>query len=437
MTTPMEDRLQHALIVQAQRVPVDLPPPWRTSGGHRQRGRRLGWRPIVAVGTVLGLVAVLLMVRSSGTQPRSTVVAGQPTGLDAMPRLQSIPLPADQFPVAPGPRPVLPEVETVAASPVPRASMAFHAGRSGADTRSSWFVVDARTQTLRAVADLPVAGAGDLTPDGTALVVVQPLGGRSAILITDLRTGQTSGYSRDATVRTVVWSPSGSRLAVMERINAETLWRMTVLERDGSLVASAGVAEGEQGASMGWSPDGSKLAMLGCEGLGACPGAVLDIARNALRRTSQPLRWIGWADDGHLVAERPFGGALVTDTDGVIQREILGDGRPAGPRAVSSDGKSLLMLPSRSGMGQPFVRIVDLRTGATTRELIAPEGGVPSVLGWRGRDVLVVRERTGGLEVVPAESTVLVGNQILVLPFRGEGFSTGLVLAAWFSAGGG
>jgi hypothetical protein len=223
---------------------------------------------------------------------------------------------------------------------------------------------------------------------------------------------------------------------VLERANGERLWRVTVLERDGSLVASAGV-EGEQGVSVGWSPDGSKVAMLGCESLGPCPGTVLDVARKALRRTAQPVRWIGWADASHLVAERPFGGALVTDTDGVVQREITGDGRPAGPRAVSSDGTSLLMLPSRSGGGQTFVRVVDLQTGATTRELIAPEGGgVPSVLGWRGKDVLVVRERTGGLEVVPAENTVLVGNQILVLPFRGEGFTTGLVLAAWFSAGG-
>jgi hypothetical protein len=437
MTTPMEDRLQHALTVQAQRVPVDVPPPWRAKGGRRDHGRRRAWRPIVAVGTVVvAVVVVVLVIRSSDTQPGSTVVAGQPTAPDATPGLQSTPLATDQLPVVPGPRPVLAEVETVAANPIERASMAFYAGRSGADTRSSWFVVDARTQTLRAVADLPATGAGDLTPDGTALVVVQPLGDRSAILITDLRTGRRSGYTRDAAVRTAVWSPSGSRLALIERTNAErNLWRMTVLERDGSLVASAGVVEGEHGSSVGWSAAGSKVAMLGCESLGACPGAVLDVARNALRRTSQPVRWIGWVDDSHLVAERPFGGALVTDTDGEVQREITGDGRPAGPRAVSSDGKSLLMLPFSSGMGQTFVRVVDLDTGATTRELIAPEGGVPSVIGWRGKDVLVVRERTGGLEVVPAESRVLVGNEILVLPFRGEGFSTGLVLAAWFSGG--
>lgn len=438
MTTPMEDRLHKALTVQAERVPTDVTPPWRATRRHRDRERRPGWRSVVALGTVLALVAVVLVIRSSDRQPSSTVVAGQPLAPDATPGLQSTPLSAEEFPAARGPRPVLPDVETVVASPIERASMAFHAGRSGADMRSSWFVVDSRAQALRVVADLPVGGAADLVPDGTAFAVANPLGDdRTAILITDLRTGRTTGYARDAVVRSVVWSPSGSRLAVLERTKTERLWRVTVLERDGSLVASRGVVEGEQGSSVAWSPDGSKVAMLGCEGLGACRGSVLDVAGDQLRRTSQPVLWIAWADESHLIAERPFGGALVTDTDGVVQREITADGRPAGPGAVSSDGRSILMQPSRSSIGQTFVRIVDLRSGATTRELVAPQGGIPSVVGWRGRDVVVVREGPGGLQVVQVETTVLAGKTILALPFSGEGFSTGLLLAAWFAAGGG
>lgn len=340
------------------------------------------------------------------------------------------------LPATPGPRPVLADVETLVASPIERASMAFQTGRSRGDTRSSWFVSDPRAQTLRAVVDLPVSGAGDLSPDGTALVFVNPLAdGRSAIAVTDIPTGRTTAYARASAVKTVEWSPSGSQLAVLEKTNTDLLWRVTVVERDGSLVASGGVAEGEQGSSLAWSPDGSQVAMLGCQGLGACRGTVLNVARNELSRTSEPVIWMVWADARHLVGERRFGGALVTDTAGVTQREIAVDGRPAGPHAVSPDGKSILMLPSNSGIGQTFIRVVNIETGATTRELVAPQDGVPSVLGWRGSDVLVVRERPGGLEVVRVRSTVAAGEVVLVRPFSGEGFSSTLVVAEWFAAG--
>jgi hypothetical protein len=163
---------------------------------------------------------------------------------------------------------------------------------------------------------------------------------------------------------------------------------------------------------------------------------VLNVATDEVRPAAHAVVWLGWLDDAHLLAERPYGGFLVTDISGAVVREIPLDGVPllaSRSNALSPDRASLLVRSARTGVGQAFAEVVDVASGTVTRQLVSPMDGIPYIVGWRSQDVLVARERPGRIELVEVSDTVANGTTILVLPFRDEGFAPeGIVLAGWF-----
>lgn len=449
MTAPirdLEDRLRHAFRAQAGRMPAPpVPPPWAPSRGPRQRSPRPWWRPPVAVTLATAVVAVAVFVVArpdhGGRDLPATVVAGSPTTADPAAGLSAA------APGAPGrsitlppplaPRSYLADVDSIATRPVGRASLVF-----GVSGRGNWtvFVGDPVNQDLRVIVELPTTGSMAVSADGAYVAFSNPVdGGQSLIGIADVRTGVISAYTRTSTVMALAFSPVDTdRLAVLETARADGRWHLSVLRRDGSTVSSGVVPRGEEERSLAWSPAGQRVAMLGCVNAPECTGTILDVARGQVLRTAQPAQWAAWIDEDRLLREQARTIA-VTDATGALAWSFPVVGVVPPFPVLSADRTKVLVQPFGGGAGDPFVAVVDVRTGAVERELVAPSDGVPYIVGWHGRDVLVGRERAGRYEIVTAGTSVAAGTVVLSLPFRSEGFipdGRRIEVAAWYAAGG-
>ncbi|MFN8234435.1 MAG: SMP-30/gluconolactonase/LRE family protein [Actinomycetota bacterium] len=101
------------------------------------------------------------------------------------------------------------------------------------------------------------------SPDGTRLVFAAPEGAPDGSLYTvDVRTGERSLLARlpddrDLTEK-VVWSPDGTRIAVLIRKASNEAGRLYVMDADGSDIQV--MADDYDPLGIAWSPDGTRLA---------------------------------------------------------------------------------------------------------------------------------------------------------------------------------
>lgn len=156
-----------------------------------------------------------------------------------------------------------------------------------------------------------------------------------------------------------VWSPSGDRLAILDKHDSTTTLRLHPV--DGG--ADSSVAEGTNIAVVGWSPDGQKIAwsdgsgpanrlLVKAIGSTGVPVTVADDASYALESP-------GWSPDGRWLAwfggQRPSTKLFVARPDGTTRHQLGPDGVTSA--AWSPDSSRLLF-------GTPLaVEVVNVDSG--------------------------------------------------------------------------
>lgn len=442
MPDRLDDRLRDAVDQLTERVPLpnaDAPrraralPPTRTPARVRRR-----LPPVVALAAAA--VTGLILVQSLGHRSHESLqqVTGGPD--------VSIAAQAAAAPPAPtAPRAAYADAPAVSSSPLTRAMLAFGYGTEGHWT---WFVVDGTDHGVRAAADLPVSGdVGNggvaLSPDGRLLaysmladaspgaVPVTP-----QVVVVDLASGHETRFRADARLGPGAWSPDGARLAWLDRATH----RLVVAGRDGRPVAAVPVAEGR--TTLAWSPDGGRMVVAGCAQVSslplACPPSIVDAGNLVARDLPEPMgAGVVWSPDGRELVDGYAAVPTFVAADGSGRRQLAQLGSTAAlplDRLFSPDGGRMLVRPPRSGLRQAYARVVDVADGRVRAEPTDADE-VPTVLGWKGdQALLVAREEPGAIVLYAVPLDGSARQRLVSVTIRNEDFGAGSWLVAdWFT----
>jgi WD40 repeat protein len=204
-----------------------------------------------------------------------------------------------------------------------------------------------------------------LSPDGSLLlyVCIQDL------LIADLASGDMvfRGSDPEANYGESAWSPAGDKAAVCDG-HAATV---TILDRSGHTLCS--IAHGACPAAVAFSPDGSRVAIVGAQELQLCRS---DNGQEIFRKPlSQPGSGIAFSHDGARLAYGEQFGPIVLFN--VTERQSLRE------LACGSDATCLTFSPDDSllatGHGDSIIRLWDVQTGRLRAELVGHERVVRDV----------------------------------------------------------
>lgn len=186
------------------------------------------------------------------------------------------------------------------------------------------FTVRADGTDLRQLTSGPAAkGAPEFSPDGKRIAYAEWQDGNDLIVLIDAGGGNRtilatnpSGASY-CTRSGLTWSPDGSSLIFRVSSVCDLRYDLFIVQADGSAAATKLLAPGIDSANAAWSPDGTKIAVVGGEPAGGLGVYVVDVGQ-------------GGAQSGGLMARR-IGAAG-------------GDLANAGPAAWSPDGTKLAFV---------------------------------------------------------------------------------------------
>jgi hypothetical protein len=229
----------------------------------------------------------------------------------------------------------------------------------------------------------------DWAPDGVSLAIVRDLGnGRDRL---EYPVGTTlheaSGYLSDPRV-----APDGARVAFFEHEwRYDDRGRVKVVDRSGAVTALGGEFWGLQG--LAWAPDGSRLVFSGSLTGGGvlqplsvpfsgrkAPTPVLGVpGRFVVHDIARDGRWLGVREDLSFGVR-----ARVPGQPGERELSWLGS---SGARAMSEDGRWLLMVDVGAGGGTDYgvvLRKTDgsqtIRLGEGSAQQLSPDGRWASAL---------------------------------------------------------
>lgn len=439
MPERLEDRLRDALDLLTERVPLrdaDGPPPRRTPGRTPAATTRRRLPPVLALAAAV--VVGLILLESLGHTSHESLqqVTGPPDTSITAETAAAPPSPT-------APRPAYPDAPTVSASPLSRAMLAFGYGTQGHWT---WFVVDGADHGVRAAADLPISGdvgngGAALSPDGRLLaysVLADATPGAvpvtPQVVVVDLRSGHETRFAADATLGPGAWSPDGARLAWVDRATHH----LVVAGSDGRPAAAIPVAEGR--TTVAWSPDGGRMAVAGCLDKASlqlsCPPSIVDAGTLVARDLPEPMAaGVVWSPDGRELVDGDAAVPTFVAADGSGRRQLpdVGSTFPL-DHLFSPDGGRMLVRPSRSGLRQPYARVVDVADGGIRAEPSDPDE-VPTVLGWKGdQALLVARDEPGAIVLYAVPLDGSARQRLVSVTIHKEDFGAGSWLVAdWFT----
>ena len=201
-----------------------------------------------------------------------------------------------------------------------------------------------------------------------------------------------------------VLSPDRSRLAVLEARTAGG-WRLLLVNTDGTGLQEAAAGQGQFPLDgqlfLSWSPDGSRLAFVGCEGDPCQPVVfVVNDDGSGLREVARGqggfsgFQWwaSSWSPDGTRLVFADCRGdpcqwaLFVASADGSDLRALVEPFLPFDPPTWSPDGSQLALVthpdPCTPGEGVPpgYLEVVDVDSGASQR--LTERCLVRGILGW-------------------------------------------------------
>lgn len=197
--------------------------------------------------------------------------------------------------------------------------------------QSNLWLVDAGSGRARQLWSLPGANSGAVawSPDGSSIAVTLYRNAQAAAYLIDVESGQARQPPGDWTAtRDLSWSPSGTRFAVIQRSG------LSIMNRDGTGAVEIVTTDPWEVA---WSPDGRRIAytvdVLGPPGTQGDP-YVLQIwtvdpdGANAVKVFDMPGCCIGvspgftWSPDGTKFAVTGPDGLWVVNADGLDPRNF-------------------------------------------------------------------------------------------------------------------
>ena len=161
----------------------------------------------------------------------------------------------------------------------------------------------------------------------------------------------------------------------------------------------------EEGGAVAWNPDGTRFAAAGPEGAVVIHNAATGKAVRAIAAHDAPVNGIAFSRDGALLG--------TTGEDGYAKVWDLKTGKeryafksPAGRDAIAPSFSPDGSLFAASMVNESFIRIVDVATGGTVRNIQFPDGprprsfafdqtGARIVVAFEGNSVEVVNVRSG------------------------------------------
>ncbi len=206
-----------------------------------------------------------------------------------------------------------------------------------------------------------------------------------------------------------VWSPDGSRLAVVRQVGQGTA--LVVMNADGTgarrLTSPVTFADGRASSDSlpAWSPDGRMIAFTSDRASGQEPEIHrIDADGTDLRRLTRTEPFVGdvhptWSPDGRTIAFTTYGHAIYTVPAASGVERLVSEEPPGGVFAGwwerldwSPDGSTLVADSITDG-----IYLVDPVTGATSEELVQTEGaqGSEPVFSPDGTRILYADLRSG------------------------------------------
>jgi len=199
-------------------------------------------------------------------------------------------------------------------------------------------------------------------------------------------------------------SPDRSRLAVVEAGTAGG-WRLLLVNTDGTGLQEVADGEGQfpmfGQLPLGWSPDGSRLAFVGCEGDPCRPVVfVVNGDGSGLREVVRgqgglsELQWwaSSWSPDGTRLVFADCQGdpcqwaLFVVNADGSDLRALVEPFVPYDPPTWSPDGSQLALVthpdPCTPGEGIPPGHLEVVKADGTARQRLTERCVVRGILGW-------------------------------------------------------
>ena len=443
MPERLEERLRDALDLLTERVLLpnaDAPPRGRSSRRPSPATTRRRLPPVLALAAAV--VVGLILLESLGHTSHESLqqVTGPP---DTSITAETAPAP----PSPTAPRPAYPDAPTVSASPLSRAMLAFGYGTKGHWT---WFVVDGADHGVRAAADLPISGdtgngGAALSPDGRLLaysVLADAAPGAvpvtPQVVVVDLTSGHEARFAADATLGPGAWSPDGARLAWLDRATHH----LVVAGSDGRPAAAVPVADGR--STVAWSPDGGRMAVAGCADRASlqlsCPPSIVDARTLVARDLPEPMAaGVVWSPDGRELVDGYAAVPTFVAADGSGRRQLPDVGSPSAvalDHLFSPDGGRMLVRPPRSGLRQPYARVVDVTDGRVRAEPTDPDQ-VPTVLGWKGdQALLVARDEPGAIVLYAVPLDGSARQRLVSVAIHNEDFgAVSWLVADWFTRG--
>ncbi|UIX31152.1 nSTAND1 domain-containing NTPase [Streptomyces sp. GQFP] len=215
-------------------------------------------------------------------------------------------------------------------------------------------------------------GAVGFSPTGRALAVRTVRKGRTEVVeVRDVATGRLRQSRALGAVGTAVFSPDGTRLAILGVEGSVWIWHLST-----GVLRTARNGHGEPVRAVAFSPDGRTLAVVDIEADGE-QITLLDAATGRTQRTIDPGARsplsLAFGPDGHMLATVAGGNGLVKTWDartGQLQDSFSVSGQAASP-AFSPDGRTLAISTVRG------VQLWDLATSQTRSTL--PTGSFAAV----------------------------------------------------------
>ncbi|WP_234048664.1 nSTAND1 domain-containing NTPase [Streptomyces liliifuscus] len=180
----------------------------------------------------------------------------------------------------------------------------------------------------------------------------------SGIEVRDVATGHLLRTQALRTINEAVFSPDGTRLAIVGEKGTVQIWHLST-----GALHTAHTSPGESVRAVAFTPDGSTLAVVDIE-TGGDQVTLLDTATGRTQRTIKPSRpstmSLAFSPDGHTLATASSSGAVSTwdKRTGRLQDSFSASGRVAS-LAFSPDGRTLAAGSVRG------VQLWDLATSQT------------------------------------------------------------------------
>jgi Tol biopolymer transport system component len=259
------------------------------------------------------------------------------------------------------------------------------------------------------------------SPDGSRIAFVRRVDRRGLTALYTIRpdgTGQRRLTTRPGGFHSdPAWSPEGRRIAFTAGNGLSDGGKLYLIDADGSrLRRLADVAE--YVARPRWSPDGRLLAVVGLDSCGrACELPGVYVLRSNGSRARKVAEWsvgLDWSPDGRQLA-LAAGSLAALDLRSGTRRELV-SGKDTVNGHESPDWQPRCTRSGTSGR--------DRLAGSSGAELLCGLGGDDRIRGGRGRDRLFggsgddrIHSRDGAFDVVgcgPGRDTVLADRRDLV-----------------------